>query len=877
MKRAQWIQVIALVVTMGIAAACGDTQFQQIEGAVSDDAIEAELKGQEFLFEYDIDDARIDFEAGAEALVQELTPDAAFRGVVVTLSAADPRVEYQLESLDGHWDDNWSALVPDSSHNGMHGAVINLDEPARAFRFRANTALSFAHFEFFAELVDTSALEDHDHDHVHEDDTRQHEDDYTHALEEPMSHVDDDLGVYQQGLELRVVRQAAITSCTKTKMAAYSGGKRLSDITVIKMDGKNVGLNTGSAYEKMRVAAAKSGVHIRINSGFRTMSEQQYFYNCYQTKRCNNGNLAARPGYSNHQSGLALDVNTSNAAVFRWLNNNASKYGFRRTVPSEPWHWEYRAGGTVSPQVCSSTAPKPAPAPAPKPYIPAYKGRFADDDGSVHEAAINAIAQRGVVQGCKAAQAGLPGHGPLFCPNQEVSRANMAIMFFRAFNMTRAQKDYFTDDKGMSAEAAINALAYRGITNGCGGGRFCPSQSVTRGQLAMLIDRTLVLPNTSRDFFSDDNGKNYEAAANRVAAQKIMVGSGGKLSGEKAVTRAELATVLARARGWLPGYSAQEITFVPHFADDDGSPHEADINYLYENGVVNGCRGGARPMFCPKDNNRRDHFAIMLVRAFDLPKATRDYFTDDNASSTEAAINSLAALGITNGCGNGKFCPADTLTLGQAAVFLVRASGLDRDIASQPEAIAKLSAMNIIRRPGCTTDPKCKDALLSREQAASLLARAHKKLPPRYRYVRVRTLSVLPEGVNEAVAGFELDALMLVPGPSSPLKSSVGANSVTSSTNAASPKQALGLSDNTSCSNQGATVAAIPAAAQLVLEFDAPITTGDSFMVVQKGNAALASACSPSGRAEIAVSADGSKWKVLSTNVSGNMRVTITP
>jgi hypothetical protein len=70
------------------------------------------------------------------------------------------------------------------------------------------------------------------------------------------------------------------------------------------------------------------------------------------------GNLAAKPGYSNHQSGHALDLNTSSAGVYAWLEHHGATYGFKRTVPSEIWHWEYwgsEVGGS-----CVTTAPPAA-------------------------------------------------------------------------------------------------------------------------------------------------------------------------------------------------------------------------------------------------------------------------------------------------------------------------------------------------------------------------------------------------------------------------------------------------------------------------------------------------------------------------------------
>jgi hypothetical protein len=115
---------------------------------------------------------------------------------------------------------------------------------------------------------------------------------------------------------------------------------------------------TACAFGRMAELASKAGVTLKIASGFRSLARQQYFWNCYQTKKCNNGNTAARPGNSNHGVGLALDLNTDcgkqltakapaackSSAVYTWLLNNYRTHGFIRAVPNEPWHWEYRPG-----------------------------------------------------------------------------------------------------------------------------------------------------------------------------------------------------------------------------------------------------------------------------------------------------------------------------------------------------------------------------------------------------------------------------------------------------------------------------------------------------------------------------------------------------
>jgi len=109
-------------------------------------------------------------------------------------------------------------------------------------------------------------------------------------------------------------------------------------ISVTRLDGKPVEVHTAAAYRRMREAAQRDGVALRIASGFRTMEHQQALYRAYRQGR---GNLAAVPGHSNHQSGHALDLNTSTPGVFRWLTSHGRRFGFRRTVPTEPWHWEW--------------------------------------------------------------------------------------------------------------------------------------------------------------------------------------------------------------------------------------------------------------------------------------------------------------------------------------------------------------------------------------------------------------------------------------------------------------------------------------------------------------------------------------------------------
>ena len=125
--------------------------------------------------------------------------------------------------------------------------------------------------------------------------------------------------------------------------------KQIDLYAIVARDGKRerISREVYPAYIRMVRAAAADGVEIVLEDGFRSYPDQVYLYKLYKQGK---GNLAAAPGRSNHQNGVAFDLvvqHTSNdgvgtGAVYDWLKPNATTYGFVRTVPSEAWHWEYR-------------------------------------------------------------------------------------------------------------------------------------------------------------------------------------------------------------------------------------------------------------------------------------------------------------------------------------------------------------------------------------------------------------------------------------------------------------------------------------------------------------------------------------------------------
>jgi hypothetical protein len=129
------------------------------------------------------------------------------------------------------------------------------------------------------------------------------------------------------------------------------------------------------------------------------------------------------------------------------------------------------------------------------------------------------------------------------------------------------------------------------------------------------------------------------------------------------VTRAQLASFLARAMD-LPA------TDTDYFTDDDGTAREADINRAKAAGLFHGCTATT---FCPNGKIARGSMATVLARALELPPTDTDYFTDDETSSHEAAINAVAEAGIMTGCTATTFCPIVKVTRGEA-IHLVRTS-----------------------------------------------------------------------------------------------------------------------------------------------------------------------------------------------------------
>lgn len=110
--------------------------------------------------------------------------------------------------------------------------------------------------------------------------------------------------------------------------------------------------NAAAAWYAMQAACyAETGVWISINEAYRSLADQWYYWNLYQSGQ---GNVAAYPGNSNHGRGVAVDMYGYDAA-WSWLQRRAGDFGWSWATgraSGERWHWEYvgglSTGGTVA-------------------------------------------------------------------------------------------------------------------------------------------------------------------------------------------------------------------------------------------------------------------------------------------------------------------------------------------------------------------------------------------------------------------------------------------------------------------------------------------------------------------------------------------------
>lgn len=178
-------------------------------------------------------------------------------------------------------------------------------------------------------------------------------------------------------------------------------------------------------------------------------------------------------------------------------------------------------------------------------------GSFIDDDGSIHEPAIEAILTAGITQGCDLV-------GDRYCPVSSVTRAQMAAFIVRAIGETElaVSTPTFSDvPPGAWYSGWVERLAALGISIGFGDGTFRPDALVTRADMAVFLVRALGAEPVAAPSgaFSDVPTTTYYAGhVERILELGVTNGCATdplRYCPFGAVSRGEMASFVARAFG----------------------------------------------------------------------------------------------------------------------------------------------------------------------------------------------------------------------------------------------------------------------------------------------------------------------------------------
>lgn len=165
----------------------------------------------------------------------------------------------------------------------------------------------------------------------------------------------------------------------------------------------------------------------------------------------------------------------------------------------------------------------------------------------------------------------------------------------------------------------------------------------------------------------------FHADISKIFARGVTLGVGNNNYGPSSnVTRLQMAIFLTRMLGVtdLPD-APQRFADMPLPADPNAREGYRAVEYLARIGVTQGCGGG---LFCPNGEVTRAEMAVFIIRALGIhnpPTPPPTPFSDVPATYWAAPfIAEMQRLSISNGCGGGKFCPEAKVTREQMARFL---------------------------------------------------------------------------------------------------------------------------------------------------------------------------------------------------------------
>ncbi len=168
----------------------------------------------------------------------------------------------------------------------------------------------------------------------------------------------------QENLQIDYIKKSEMSLAEKLDILLVNSENPIPqnyDVNLVALGDVFISSEIESDLSNMLNDAAQQGVNLVINSAYRSFEDQSSLYNGKISEYINEGyseeqaiklteEFVAKPGCSEHQTGMAVDFSLQGGQQF-WLNENAHKYGFILRYPDdkyeitkinyEPWHYYY--------------------------------------------------------------------------------------------------------------------------------------------------------------------------------------------------------------------------------------------------------------------------------------------------------------------------------------------------------------------------------------------------------------------------------------------------------------------------------------------------------------------------------------------------------
>lgn len=330
------------------------------------------------------------------------------------------------------------------------------------------------------------------------------------------------------------------------------------------VSGRQMQPSAVDAWVALRDAARAAGYTLSLTSAYRSHADQRAvflkrLYSYSDSAIDTRLRTAAAPGYSKHHTGYAIDITQAGYAftsfkyspAYQWLSAdnyaNAKRFGWIPSYPPDagsqgpvPEAWELTFVGLDNIHCYS--------------FVAAAGDTFCDDWDSTFQPDIEWLVAAGITSGCNAPE-------DRFCPGDPVTRGQLAAFLHRALGETlptTGEPIAFVDTSDSIFAGDIAWLSATGVTQGCSSDTFCPDDPVTRGQLAAFFVRAFgYSEGLGNNVFGDDDHSVFEAQIDALAVAGVTRGcnppDNDRFCPEDPVSREQVAAFLHRAVDGMGG------------------------------------------------------------------------------------------------------------------------------------------------------------------------------------------------------------------------------------------------------------------------------------------------------------------------------------